>query len=183
VLCCRKVKDYYLKKSIFFLIASMILRLLLCFIVWIIYSWSFSERWLLTESKFSIVTFTLPYYFFMMVFTSILFSAHTFYVSLCSILFPQLNEKDNHFKSANINESVTCFSTKNSFICLNVLVCVLLASFTTCIFLKHDDFETNVFNTSDKVMLRTCDVILYLIQVSVLAGSVFIFCRLRNLSY
>ena len=129
------------------------------------------------------VTFTLPYYFFLMVFTSILFSAHTFYVSLCSILFPQLNEKDNHFKSVNINKSVICFSTQKSFVCLNVLVCVLLASFTTFILLKHDDDKTNVFNTFDKVMLRTCDVILYLIQVSVLAGSVFIFCRLRNLSY
>ena len=161
----------------------MVLRILLCFIILIIYIWSFNDRLLLKELKFSIVTFTLPYYFFLMVFTSILFSAHTFYVSLCSILFPQLNEKDNHFKSVNINKSVICFSTQKSFVCLNVLVCVLLASFTTCILLKQDDDKTNVFNTFDKVMLRTCDVILYLIQVSVLAGSVFIFCRLRNLSY
>ena len=161
----------------------MVLRILLCFIILIIYIWSFNDRLLLKELKFSIVTLTLPYYFFLMVFTSILFSAHTFYASLCSILFPQLNENDNHFKSANIKKSVICFSTQKSFVCLNVLVCVLLASFTTCILLKQDDDKTNVFNTFDKVMLRTCDVILYLIQVSVLAGSVFIFCRLRNLSY
>ena len=162
------------------MIASMIIRLLLCFIILIIYDLEDSNFQI--ERKLSIVAFTLPYYFFLMVFSSILFSAHTFYVSLHLILFPHLKAKDDHFKGVNINKSTSYFSSKNCFLCLQVLVCVLLTTFTACIMSKHDEGGSKKFSTFDKVLLWTCDTILYLIQVLVLGGSIFIFCRLRNLS-
>lgn len=43
----------------------------------------------------SIVQFTLPFFCFLMVSSALLFSAHTFYVGLRKLLFPELNNDND----------------------------------------------------------------------------------------
>ena len=49
----------------------------------------------LLEFKLQVIQFSVPYYFFFMVFVALFFSAHTFYTGLRNALFPQLRENDD----------------------------------------------------------------------------------------
>ena len=57
VLCARKIEDFYLRRSIGFMIAAMALRICMCLIVVIIFVQADDEgtSWLLYELKASIV--------------------------------------------------------------------------------------------------------------------------------
>ena len=74
------------------------MRILLCFLLVIIFFVS-GEKGInqnLLELKLSVVSFSLPYYLFILVGTSVLFSMHTFYTNLRKLLFPQLKERDDN---------------------------------------------------------------------------------------
>ena len=97
VVCRRKIEDYYLRYSIIFLVASMALRTLMCMVIVItvIVADENEDSLKLLEFKLQVIQFSVPYYFFFMVFVALFFSAHTFYTGLRNALFPQLRENDD----------------------------------------------------------------------------------------
>lgn len=181
VLCARKIEDYYLQKSIGFVIAAMALRLSMCIIVVIIFDTADTEgtSYGLFELKASIVQFTVPYFCFLMVSTSLLFSAHTFYVSLRHLLFPELKANDVDFQPV---KKIVPINSRMRFLFMQSLTCLLLVIFAVTAFTNHNTRNVQTFSNFSKGVLWTCEVCLYLIQVCVLIGGFFVFFRLRRLS-
>lgn len=89
----RKIEDFYLRWSLWVLFAAMGMRIAMSSILIYIYAYTNLEGKSaenLASMKFEVCNFTLPYYFFLMVMVSLLFSAHTFYIKLRDLLYPQL---------------------------------------------------------------------------------------------
>ena len=55
---------------------------------------SYNQSFGYFELKLYVLTYQMPYYFFMMVTVALLFSAHTFYTSIRELLFPELKDDD-----------------------------------------------------------------------------------------
>lgn len=68
------------------------------------------------------------------------------------------------------------------FLCLQSLICILVLIFTITAFSNHNKREVKTFSDASKALLWTTEISLYLIQVGVLIGGIFIFVRLRKLS-
>ena len=92
----RKIEDFYLRKSYIFLVAGMILRITLCVIVMILYYLNHIEDYFkgneLLALKIQTFMFTIPYYFFVLVTTSLIFSAIDFTKSVRIMLNPSIIE-------------------------------------------------------------------------------------------
>ena len=95
--CYRKIEDLYLRRSIYIYIGGIIFDITRC----ITLVFQITDRQEETYStrqntmevfriKIDAYQVTIPYYLTLMVFLSLLFSAHTFYVSLRNLVFPQL---------------------------------------------------------------------------------------------
>ena len=87
VLCRRKIEDFYLRWSLWVLFAAMGLRTVLSLIL-VVINWRDDSTNMLKNLKIEVVAFVLPYYFFLVVMVSLLFSAHTFYIKLRDFLYP-----------------------------------------------------------------------------------------------
>ena len=101
VVCRRKIEDFYLRWSLWVLFAAMGLRIVMSSILIYIYAHTNLEHESaenLANAKFEVCNFTLPYYFFLMVMVSLLFSAHTFYIKLRDLLYPQLLNVESRMK-------------------------------------------------------------------------------------
>ena len=79
-----------MRRSSFFLVGSMALRLLMSLIMLMVFVMEYERGTTakLMELKMSVFVFSLPFYGFFMVSVSLLCSAHTFYTSLRNVLFP-----------------------------------------------------------------------------------------------
>ena len=136
LLCFRRIEDYYLRRSLGFLIASMSLRVAMFVIILmvLVIGEEKQQNFILVELKLQVFQFILPHYFFLMVITSLLFSVHSFYTSLRSVLFPQLRADDDEYRSVSLNR-IYYVSTKRRFMILNSFIFLLLTIFTTLILL------------------------------------------------
>ena len=88
--CKRKIEDFYLKRSIWFLYIGITMRISMSLIIFtlMIFVASDHSNDNLMQLKLQILQFFLPYYFYMMVIVALVFSAHTFQSSLRKLLFP-----------------------------------------------------------------------------------------------
>ena len=92
----RKIEDFYLNATIAFLVTTMVIRVFMCGIIMLLIHLSKSNNNSeeLLQMKVQFFQFTLPYYLFLMVTNSLLFSAFTFYKGIRNMCFPQLEQKD-----------------------------------------------------------------------------------------
>ena len=74
------------------------LRIALSIIALLLIGYNFQNEndWFRVKLKLQVFTLSIPYYFFQMVFISLLFSVLTFYKNLRNILFPEVPESDAH---------------------------------------------------------------------------------------
>ena len=86
----RKFQDFFLARSIIYLVAALILRVFMCAIIILLYqlhikSDMFENQWLL-KIKMQTFYFSIPYSFYLMVTISLLFSAYEFNKSMMKLL-------------------------------------------------------------------------------------------------
>ena len=178
----RRIDDYYLQRSIVLLVVAVAMRITMCFIliVIVVVNWD-SDSWRLLELKIEVLEFTVPYYLFFMVLLSLFFSAHTFYAGLRNILFPQMQESDDKFKSVKLNKFVYV-SAWARFRVLLCLICATLLIFAIIILTSHDDIGyEKIFSKASVAVLYFGDVLLYCIQVIALIFALVLLYRLRNM--
>ena len=182
VLRKRRIDDYYLKRSIVFLVVAIAIRITMCFILFVIVvvNWD-SDSWRLLELKIEVLEFSVPYYLFFMVLLSLFFSAHTFYIGLRNILFPQIQESDDNFRPVKLNK--LCYvSTRTRFRVLLYLICATVAVLAIIILCTHDYIvNEKIFVKPALAFLYFGDALLYCIQVFALIFALVLLCRLRNL--
>ena len=160
----------------------MTMRIIMCLILFLVVVMNSSvNSYQLLELKLQVLQFTVPYYFFFMVLVSLFFSAHTFYISLRNILFPQLTEDDGENRSVKLNKLVYV-STRTRFRILLGLVCAILTYFSIIILSAHDDFGSEkIFDKAASTLLYLGDAILYAIQVLALILASILTFRLQKM--
>ena len=131
-----------------------------------------------------------------MVYLSLLFSAHTFYVSLRNLLFQELKAKDKE-KTKNIKRylSTRCrFYVYQSFISICIIVFLAFITIqnneeTDCDGETEQDDKVaesrdiiimgmDAYNTFEVILFVTLYILLFILQIGVVLGSIFIYRRL-----
>ena len=176
VLCRRKIEDYYLRWSIITFIVAMALRVGMSFIVIAIYaSDNDKDSESIVELKFSLFSFSLPYYSFLMVTVSLLFSALEFYHDVKNLIYPTLETRETCL--TRVKASKWRFLATQTVIFLALFFQVLVVSFKSE--MKNED---TLFGTIELTVLIVCEVILYTMQVIVLVLSYNVFFNLVKMN-
>lgn len=136
----------------------------------------------LLELKIATLVFEIPYYLYLMVTVALLFSAHNFYVGIRRLLFPHLKEHDDNFTPVQVVK-LDKLTTKRRFYILQGLIAGLL-SVMTIVILVYDqegvDSHISLLSVSG-ITVSICATCLYLLQILILTGSIWILMRIDNL--
>lgn len=185
VLYRRKIEDFYLRSSIIFLVSAMALRTLMCIIIIVAIIKAAENDWggNLLEAKLQVIQFSIPYYFFFLVTVSLLFSAHTFYVGLRNVFFPQLRENDDQFRPVKLNQIVRV-STRKRFRASMGTVILMLTIFCLMILAQNESHEEGVpiFSGFEKFVLWSSWGTLYAFQCVTFIIAIVLLKRLVGLN-
>ena len=162
VWCRRNIEDYYLKWSIFTFITAMSLRISMSAIIMMLATTAKVRNNELLEIKFLFVSFALPYYCFLMVTVSLLFSVHKFYHDAKSLLYSRSEPK-------GCSCLISMQATKCRFFVLQASICAGLLTQIVILLLKREaESTTEIFDTVEVIFLCVSQAILYLVQIVVL---------------
>ena len=184
VLCFRRVEDYFLKRTIGLFIIAILLRVVMCIIMFAIFVDVVEKKssFELLELKIATLVFEIPYYLYLMVTVALMFSAHNFYVGIRRLLFPHLRENDDNFTPVQIVK-LDKLTTKRRFYIIQGLIAGLLSVMTIVVLIYHQegvDSHLNLLSASG-IAVSICATCLYLLQILILAGSIWILMRIDNL--
>ena len=85
------------------------------------------------QLEIQVFYFTMPYYLFLMVTISLLFSAHSSYKDLRNSIFPQLRASDGILRPVSLSRLGVRLTTRRRYICLLALMATLLLTETSLI--------------------------------------------------